>query len=99
MIPSRWENAIEYGVLSVPLLCFAVLALVVGTVGSGRLRYRLMLVAGALAWPLPDRPFLGPVVLKLSYQHGVHLTDLVSAAALLLALLRPWRRAAPMQRD
>ncbi len=89
MIPDRWETAIEYGVLSGPVLFVAVAALVVGTVWvirSRRLASRLVLVVGALLWPLPDHPFLGPVILTLSYDHGVHVADLLSVPALVLAL-------------
>jgi len=94
MIPDRLERLVSSGVLAGPLLVFAVLALTVGTlwtVGSGRVAARLLLLAGAVTWPLPDRPYLGPVIAKVSYAHGLHLTDLVSVAAVGLVVLRPWR--------
>ncbi|WP_420116496.1 hypothetical protein [Micromonospora sp.] len=63
----------------------------VGTVRTGRWYWRALLLAGALVWPLPDHPFQGPILLDLSYRHGVHLADLLSVVAAVVAIL-PWRR-------
>lgn len=59
----------------------------VGTLRSGRWPYRLALATGAALWPLPDHEFQGPVVLALSWNHGVHLSDLLSLLALAVAVV------------
>jgi len=68
-----------------------ILAGAVGNIRTGRWPYRVMLDIGAFAWPLPDHPLQGRVVLQLTYLHGVHLADLLSGAAVVVAVL-PWRR-------
>lgn len=95
MIPERLEDALQQGELAKPLLVFAVLAIGWGlwqTLRTGRLVPRIVLLLGAAAWPLPDHPFQGPVVAKLSFNHGVHVVDLLSVVFAAVALLRPWRR-------
>jgi hypothetical protein len=44
-------------------------------------------IAVAAAWVLIDHPLEGPVVLTLSRDHGVHLTDVLS----LVPLVWAWR--------
>ncbi len=68
--------------------------LVAGCVGTGRTGHwiwRLVLVVSAVLWPLPDHPLQGPILVSLSYQHGIHLADLLSIVAVVVALL-PWNR-------
>jgi hypothetical protein len=70
-------------------------AMSVGTVGTTRRGHwpsRILLIAGALVWPVPDHPLQGPVVLKLSYLHGIHVADLLSLVAIALALTLPGHR-------
>lgn len=64
----------------------------VGTIVTGRWYWRVILVAAALIWPLPDHPWQGPVVLRLGYSHGVHVADLLSVVALTVAAI-PWSRS------
>ena len=64
----------------------------VGTIVTGRWYFRALIVVGALVWPLPDHPWQGPVVLRLGYAHGVHVSDLLSVVALIVAVL-PWQRS------
>lgn len=67
----------------------------VGTVGTtlrGHWPSRILLIAGALVWPVPDHPLQGPVVLELSYLHGIHVADLLSLVAIALALTLPGHR-------
>lgn len=61
----------------------------IGTIRTGKWLPRVVLVAGAMIWPLPDHPLQGPVVVKLSYLHGIHLADLLSIVAVLVAAI-PW---------
>lgn len=63
----------------------------IGTIRTGRWYWRVLLVAAALVWPLPDHPWQGPILLNLSYRHGVHVTDLLSVVAAVVAVL-PWQR-------
>ena len=84
-ISGPWATAIAVAAL------LAMLGGGLGTIRSGRWAYRALLICGALLWPLPDHPLQGPVVIKLSYLHGIHLADLVSIAAIGVAIL-PWRR-------
>lgn len=93
-ILARFDPVLTSGPIATAIAAtvFTVIAAgAVGTIRTGRWPYRVMLVLGALAWPLPDHPLQGPVVLQLSYLHGVHLADLVSVAAVVMAVL-PWRR-------
>jgi hypothetical protein len=46
-------------------------------------------IAVAAAWVLIDHPLEGPVVLTLSDDHGVHLTDVLA----LVPLVRAWQVA------
>lgn len=62
-----------------------------GTIRTGAWWWRVLLVAASVIWPLPDHPFQGPVVSKLSYQHGIHLADLLSIVGCAIAVV-PWRR-------
>jgi hypothetical protein len=62
-----------------------------GTIRTGAWWWRVMLLAASAIWPLPDHPFQGPVVSKLSYQHGIHLADLLSIVGFAIAIV-PWRR-------
>lgn len=66
----------------------------IGTVLTRRWSFRACLMLCALLWPLPDHPFQGPVVIKISYLHGIHLADLLSLAAMTVAVL-PWHRMRP----
>jgi hypothetical protein len=43
------------------------------------------LLGSALMWPFPWHGFEGPVLLPLSPEHGVHVSDLLSVAAFALA--------------
>jgi len=63
----------------------------IATIRTGKWLPRVVLVTGAVVWPLPDHPLQGPVVAKLSYLHGIHLADLLSILALVVAVI-PWRR-------
>jgi len=64
----------------------------VGTIRSGRWIPRLVLMAGAMLWPLPEHVLQGPVLLQVTPLHGVHAADLLSILALgLAALRRPMR--------
>ena len=97
-VPDSWRWWVD------PLLheepgatCLALLALalmVLGaflTVRSGRWYGRAILLLGAALWPLPDQSWQGPVVVGFGNGHGVHLTDLLSVAAVVVAVL-PWDR-------
>jgi hypothetical protein len=67
-------------------------------VRHGRLSGRLLLVAGALVWPFPEHPLQGPVIVDLSYLHGVHASDLLSLVALALAVTWPPERGSASRR-
>ena len=62
-----------------------------GTLGTGRWRWRTLLVASSLVWPFPDHPFQGPVLVTVSYLHGIHAADLLSLLGLGVAVARPRR--------
>ena len=64
----------------------------IGTIRTGRWWFRLLLIAGALIWPLPDHPLQGPIIASLSFTHGAHAADLISVLGLATALT-PWRWA------
>lgn len=70
-------------------------SLVAMTIGAvdlarrGRWSGRLLLIAGAIVWPVPDHPLQGRVLIELSYLHGIHTADLLSLVALALALTWP----------
>ena len=60
--------------------------------GGGRPWYtKLAVVAGALAlaaaWVLVDHPLEGPVLVSLTNDHGIHLTDPLA----LIPLVWAWR--------
>lgn len=63
----------------------------VAVIRGGHWIWRVALVLAAASWPLPDHPAQGPILLDLSYQHGVHAADLLSIVAVVVAVL-PWRR-------
>jgi len=92
---ARLDPLLQPGPIATALAIIAlglVIAGTVGTLATGRWYYRLILLAGAALWPLPDHQLQGPVILPLSYQHGVHLTDLLSVVAVVIAVI-PGRRA------
>jgi len=62
-----------------------------GTIASGGWRWRTLLVVSSLVWPFPDHPFQGPVLVTVSYLHGVHAADLLSVLGLTIAVVRPRR--------
>lgn len=75
------------------LALVAIAAMLVGaivTIRSGRWYGRVMLVVGAAAWPLPDHDWQGPILLVRD-GHGIHLLDLLSLVAVVIAVT-PWRR-------
>lgn len=87
---ARLDAVLASGPLATSLAAGIVLAMMFGAVGAvrtGRWPFRACLVLTALLWPLPDHPFQGPVVLKISYLHGIHLADLLSIVALTVAVL------------
>lgn len=90
-----WWDALlhqEPGATTVAVGGLAVMILgAVLTIRTGRWYARLLLVAGAAVWPLPDHVLLGPVLFGVAPRHGIHLSDLLTVAALLIALV-PWRR-------
>jgi len=63
-----------------------------GTIASGRWYWRSVLVVGALVWPLPDHAWQGPVILRFGFGHGMHVSDLLSVAALIVAAMS-WPRS------
>lgn len=66
------------------------------TIRTGRWYGRVVLVVGAVLWPLPDQDWQGPVVLRIGGGHGVHLVDLLSVAAVVVSVLRwPRHRSRP----
>lgn len=78
--------------MAVALASFLIMILsAAGTTRDGSWWWRVVLVCASAIWPLPDHPLQGPVIIKLSYYHGVHLADLLSVAGFIVAAL-PWRR-------
>jgi hypothetical protein len=65
-----------------------------GTIGNGGWPWRTLLVASSLVWPFPDHVFQGPVLVTVSYLHGVHAADMLSVVGLAIALAWPRRRRA-----
>ena len=97
----RIETLLTSGALATTIAALigsVIVACAIATVRTGRWPFRLLLALSALVWPLPDHPLQGPVVLKISYYHGVHLADMVSIVALAVALL-PWNRIIHSSRD
>jgi len=90
-----WANPIlKPGAAATSLATVAFGSMVIGlvmTVRTGKWLPRVLLIAGALVWPLPDHPWQGPVAIKLSYLHGIHVADLLSVIAIIAAVV-PWRR-------
>ena len=94
---ARLDSLLASGPLATSMAAGIVVAMIisaVGTIRTGRWWFRACLILTALLWPLPDHPFQGPVVLKISYLHGIHLADLLSMVALTVAIL-PWHRMRP----
>ncbi len=87
LIPVHGRRAIAVALAS--LVTMVVSA--TGTIRTGAWWWRVLLVVASAIWPLPDHPFQGPVVSKLSYQHGIHLADLLAIVGFVVAVL-PWRR-------
>lgn len=95
----RWlttPGPVASGVATASLL--GMVAGLAGTLGSGSWRWRTLLVASSLVWPFPDHPFQGPVLVTVSYLHGVHAADLLSLVGLSVAVLRPRRSRARTRR-
>ena len=86
-LPRPGPLATTWAITSLLVMMIAAVAVVRG----GRWPWRVLLVLGALSWPLPDHPAQGPVLLDVGYHHGVHLADLLSVVAAIVAVL-PWRR-------
>ena len=89
--PPFVEEALRPGPLADVLGLTALGLMVYGFVETIRTRSwvpRVALVAGCLLWPLPEHPLLGPVIVSLSYAHGVHLMDLLSLSVVVAALPR-----------
>ena len=61
------------------------------TVWRGRWYYRLILLAGAAVWPLPDHHLFqrGEVMFIVIPGHGLHSADLLAGVAVFIALV-PW---------
>ena len=64
---------------------------VASTLRTGGWRSRTLLVVSSLVWPFPDHPYQGPVLVTVSYLHGVHAADLLSFLGLAVAVARPRR--------
>lgn len=58
-----------------------------GVIRTGRWGFRLVLVIVAGLWPWPDHDLQGPILMTLSYRHGIHLSDLLSVVAIAIAVL------------
>ena len=83
----------EPGATVLAILALALMMIgVVLTIRTGRWYGRVTLIVGAFLWPLPDQGWQGPVVLRFGGGHGVHLVDLLSLAAFVVAVL-PWPRS------
>lgn len=94
--PAWLSTILKPGPLASTLCFCAVAAMVVGAIGTirtGRWWWRVVVLAGAAIWPLPDHPFQGPILVAMSYSHGIHLADLISLVGAIIAVL-PWRRMA-----
>jgi len=84
-------HLVSTGPLASTVAAASLAAMVIGAVGtirSGRWLPRVLLMAGAMLWPLPAHVLQGPVLLRVSPLHGVHAADLLSILALGLAALR-----------
>ena len=97
-VPDSWRWWVdpllheEPGATVLALLAFALMVLgAVLTIRTGRWYGRVTLILGAVLWPLPDQAWQGPVVLRVGDGHGAHLVDLLSLAAVVVAVL-PWQR-------
>lgn len=97
-VPDSWRWWVdpllheEPGATYLALLAFVLMLLgAVLTIRTGRWYGRIILVVGAILWPLPDQDWQGPVVLSFGANHGVHLADLLSLVAVGIAVC-PWRR-------
>jgi hypothetical protein len=97
-IPNSWRPWLDPLLHEEPgatrLAIAALLLMLVGavlTVWRGRWYYRLMLLAGAAVWPLPDHHLFqrGEVVLIVIPGHGLHPADFLSLGAVIVALV-PW---------
>jgi hypothetical protein len=51
----------------------------------------VVLLLVAVSWLRIDKRFEGPVLVHLTEQHGIVLSDLAAAAAVLVAALAGWR--------
>ena len=97
-IPDSWRPWIDTLLHEEPwatrLAFCALILMVVGsvlTIWRGRWYARLVLLAGAAIWPLPDHHLFqrGRVLVALEPGHGVHTLDLLSLVAVGIALI-PW---------
>jgi hypothetical protein len=90
-----WVDPLLHEEPGASILALVALALMVvgaiGTIRTGRWSSRGILLVGAVLWPLPDQSWQGPVVAALGGGHGIHLTDLLSVVAGVIAIL-PWPR-------
>jgi hypothetical protein len=80
-----WANRLA----SAALLLMAIGAVL--TIWRGRWYARLMLLLGAVIWPLPDYDVIprGEVILIVIPGHGLHSADMLSIVAVVVALI-PW---------
>jgi hypothetical protein len=88
------NSVVNRGPKATALAALTLLSMMIATVGTirtGHWTFRLVLLLAAAVWPLPDHPLQGPILVSLSYQHGVHLADLLSVLAVITAVL-PFRR-------
>jgi len=91
---SRLDAVLGDGPLAQALAAGSFLAMLLGAIGTirtGRWWFRVLLTAGALVWPLPSHPLQGPVIVSISFSHGIHAADLLSVLGLATAFT-PWRR-------
>lgn len=59
-------------------------------ISLGRLVLAGVLVIGAVLWLRVNKPVEGRTLIELSSRHGITTADLLSLAALLLAVLVAW---------
>jgi hypothetical protein len=57
------------------------------TTNAGRLATALVLLAAGMRWIIDSNPMSGPVVMRLSDTHGVHVNDWLSIVLWSVSLL------------
>jgi len=98
---SRFDPFLKVGPVSHLIAAALLLAMVMGAIGTlrtGSWWWRILLIGSGLLWPLSDNSLQGPLLLPLTYNHGIHVGDLLAAVALFVAVFPVKRKGKARRR-